>query len=57
MAGVDDPVDLQLHAPVVSGVQRVPAIIRAGERGRFDLAERRVRTGQQQVRFYRDVAH
>lgn len=57
MTGVDQSVDLQLYAPVGPGVQRVPARVRAGQRGRFDLAERGVRTGQKRVRFYRYVAH
>jgi len=42
MAGVDEPVHLQFHASVEPWVQRVPTVVRAGQGGRFDLAERRV---------------
>lgn len=42
MAGVKESVHLQLYSPIEPGVQRVPARTRAGQRGRFDLAERRI---------------
>lgn len=57
MTGVDEPVHLQFDALVEARVQRVPTRARAGQSGRFDLAERRVGTGQQHVSFDRDVAH